>query len=332
MKAIVLDGFGGAEVLRAEEIDAPEPGPDDVLIRAQATSVNRPDIVQREGRYPPPPGESGILGLECAGTIESLGNNVENFSVGDRVFALLGGGGYAELARAHAGHVMPIPDKLSFTEAACIAETYITAWMNLFGNAGLADGETVLLHGGGGGVNTAAIQLVKTLCPASSVIVTASATKHERVRALGADHVIDYRASDFATETSNLTAGGGADVILDHIGQAYLEKNLRALATGGRLVIIGIMSGGDAQLNLGRLLVRRQRIIGSVLRPRSQKEKSKIIAEFSEAVMPLFADGRIRPVVDRVLPLEAAAEAHRLMEASRHFGKIVLSMDSRDAG
>ena len=328
MKAVVMDGFGSADVLRLDEIAAPLPGADEVLVRVHACTVNRPDIVQREGHYPPPPGESEILGLECAGTVESLGSDVKGFAVGDRVFALVGGGAYAGLVRARAGQTLPIPENLSFVEAACIAETYITAWMNLFGNASLKDGETVLLHGGGGGVNTAAVQLVKTLCPASRIIVTASAAKHDRVRELGADHLIDYRSCDFSAAVMKLTDGGGADVVLDHIGAAYFEKNLAALAVGGRLVIIGIMQGSDARLSLGRLMIKRQRIIGSVLRPRSDAEKSALIRDFAETVMPLFASGRLLPVIDRVVPLEEVAAAHRLMEAGGHFGKIVLTMDS----
>lgn len=327
MRAVVLDGFGPAEVLRVVEVEAPVPTPDQVLIRVHATSVNRPDIVQRQGHYPPPPGESEIPGLECAGTIESLGSEVDALAVGDRVFALLGGGGYAGLAVADAGQVLPIPDGMSFAEAACIAETYITAWLNLFGNAALRNGETALLHGGGGGVNTAAIQLVRQLRPDSTIIVTASTGKVDRVRALGADHVIDYRAGDFAAEVLSLTGNAGADVILDHIGAAYFEKNLAALAIGGRLVIIGIMQGSEATISLGRLMVRRQRIIGSVLRPRPAAEKQEIVRSFGDSVIPLFASRRIVPVIDRVLPLEDVVAAHRLMESSAHFGKIVLAVN-----
>ena len=320
-----MRGVGGPEVLEVGEIAAPKPAAHQVLIRVAAAGVNRPDVVQREGRYPPPPGESEILGLECAGTIIETGPDVSAHAVGDRVFALVGGGAYAELAVAHAGHTLPIPDGLGFEQAACIAEAYLTAWMNLFGNAALADGESVLLHGGGGGVATAAIQLVGALCPKSPIVVTASASKIDRVRTLGADCVIDYRKADFAAEVRSFTNGRGVDVILDHIGAGYLEKNLKALAIGGRLVIIGIMQGSDAKLSLGRLMRNRQRIIGSVLRPRSDAEKAALIAGFAATVMPLFASGRIVPVVERRFPLANAAEAHRLMESGGHFGKIVLT-------
>jgi putative PIG3 family NAD(P)H quinone oxidoreductase len=337
MKAVVLDSFGPAEMMRVDEVDAPSPGPGQVLIEVAATSVNRPDIVQRQGHYPPPKGESEILGLECAGTIVEVGPGIEPGvaagaggglpAVGDRVFALLGGGGYAELAVADAAHVVPIPDAMSFEQAACIAETYITAYLNVFRLGGLTDGESVLLHGGGGGVNTAAIQLVKALRPTSQILVTASELKLKRVQAVGADLVIDYRASDFAAETKRFTDGKGADVILDHIGAGYLEKNLEALAVNGRLVIIGVTQGSDAKLSLGRLMIKRQQIIGSVLRMRPREEKAEIIADFAATVMPLFQRGRISPVIDSLVPLERVVDAHRRMEASEHFGKIVLVMD-----
>ena len=324
MRAVVFDSFGAAEVMRVEERPDPVAGPGQVLISAEAAAVNRPDLLQREGGYPPPPGESAILGLECAGTIAALGPGVTGHAVGDRVFALVGGGGYAELVAADAALTLPIPAELGFEQAAAIAETYITAWMNLFGNAALADGESVLLHGGGGGVNTAALQLVDALCPASPIIVTASAGKLERVAALGADCVIDYRAEDFADATRRFTDGRGADVILDHIGAAWLERNLKALAINGRLLVIGIMQGSDATVSLGRLMVKRQRIIGSVLRPRPAREKAAIMAGFAAAVMPLFETGRIAPLIDRVYALDEVVAAHRLMEAGGHFGKIVL--------
>lgn len=319
-----MDSFGAAEVMRVDDIAAPVPRKGQVLIEVAATSVNRPDIVQRQGHYPPPPGESEILGLECAGTVVGVGPGVGSPAVGDRVFALVGGGAYAELCVADAALTLPVPPDVTFEQAACIAETYITAYLNLFRNAGLADGESVLLHGGGGGVNTAAIQLIDALCPQSPIIVTASAGKLNRVARLGPDLVIDYTSQDFAVEIGRFTDSRGVDVILDHIGAAYLEQNLEALAIGGRLLIIGIMKGSDASLSLGRLMVRRQRIIGSVLRPRPKSEKAAIIADFAKTVMPLFAAGRIAPLIDSELPIELVVDAHRRMEASEHFGKIVL--------
>ena len=310
--------------MRIGEAPPPRAAAGQVLIDVAATSVNRPDVLQRQGRYPPPPGESEILGLEAAGTIAEVGDGVRGLAAGQRVAALLGGGGYAEIAAAHAGHVLALPDGVSFEEGACICETYITAYLNVFVGAALQDGESVLLHGGGGGVTTAAMQLCRVLAPASQVIVTASTGKVARVAELGADHVIDYRREDFAEAVLRCTEGRGADVVLDHIGAAYLEKNMRALGVGGRLALIGVMGGRKAEIDLGRLLVKRQRIIGSVLRPRPTAEKTEIIAGFRQKVMPLFADRRIVPLIDRVYPLDEAAAAHRRMEDGAHFGKIVL--------
>jgi NADPH:quinone reductase len=324
LKAILLDGFGGPEVLKPGEAEAPIAGPGRVLIRVHATSVNRPDVSQRQGHYPPPPGESPLLGLEAAGTVEAVGAGVTELRPGERVFALLGGGGYAELAAAHAGHVMRIPANMSFEQAACICETYLTAYMNLFLYAELADGETVLLHGGGGGVTTAALQLVKMLVPGTRVVVTASTGKVERVAALGADLVIDYRQEDFAEAVLRYTEQRGVDVILDHLGGSYLAQNVRALAVGGRLALIGVMGGRKGELDLGAVLVKRLRISGSTLRPRPVAEKAAIIRSFEREAMPHFAAGRIVPLIHRVYPLEQAAEAHRAMEASEHFGKLVL--------
>ena len=324
MKAIVLDKFGGPEVLKPGEVEPPAASPGRVLIRVHATSVNRPDIVQRQGHYPPPPGESALLGLEAAGLVEAVGSGVTEFRPGERVFALLGGGGYAEFAAAHAGHVMRIPPSLSFEQAACICETYLTAYMNLFLYARLADGETVLLHGGGGGVTTAAMQLVKALAPRARMLVTASTRKVERVKALGADVVIDYRSEDFADAVQRHTDQRGVDVILDHLGGAYLAQNVRSLAVGGRLAVIGVMGGRKGDLDVGRLLVNRLSILGSVLRPRPVAEKTAIIRAFERDALPHFAAGGIVPLIHRVYPLEQAAEAHRAMEASEHFGKLVL--------
>lgn len=296
-----------------------------VLIRVAATSVNRPDAIQRQGNYPPPPGESPILGLEAAGTVGAVGAGVEGFVRGDRVFALLGGGGYAELAAAHAGHVLKMPSTLDFEQAACIPETYLTAYMNLFSNARLKDGETVLLHGGGGGVTTAAMQLCRVLVPRARVLVTASTAKVERVAALGGvELVIDYKREDFAEAIARHTGRRGVDVILDHIGGPYLAQNVRSLATYGRLASIGVMGGRKGELDMGRVLTQRLTIVGSVLRPRSVEEKTAIIRSFERDVMPHFAAGRIVPLVHKVYPLAQAADAHRAMEASEHFGKIVL--------
>jgi putative PIG3 family NAD(P)H quinone oxidoreductase len=314
------------------DTEPPAAGPGRVLIRVAATSVNRPDVIQRQGNYPPPPGESPILGLEAAGTVEAVGSGVEGFARGERVFALLGGGGYAELAAAHAGHVLRVPDSLSFEQAACIPETYLTAYMNLFLNAGLKDGETVLLHGGGGGVTTAAMQLCRALVPRARVLVTASTAKVERVAALGgAELVIDYKREDFAEAVLRHTDKRGVDVILDHIGGPYLAQNLKSLATYGRLASIGVMGGRKGELDMGRVLVQRLTIMGSVLRPRSVDEKTAIIASFERTVLPHFAAGRVVPLVDKVYPLARAGDAHRAMEAGEHFGKLVLRVREESA-
>ena len=324
VKAILQSGFGGPEVLELGEAETPQVAPGRVLIRVHATSVNRPDVVQRQGHYPPPAGESPLLGLEAAGTVEALGAGVTQLAPGERVFALLGGGGYAELAVAHAGHVLRMPAGMSFEQAACICETYLTAYMNLFLYAGLKDGETALLHGGGGGVTTAAMQLVKALRPRARVLVTASTGKVARVTALGADVVIDYKQEDFAEAVQRHTEQRGVNVILDHLGGSYLAQNVRALAVGGRLAVIGVMGGRKGELDVGRLLVSRLSILGSVLRPRPVEEKTAIVHAFERDVMPYFAADRIAPLIHRVYPLDEAAEAHRAMEAGEHFGKLVL--------
>ncbi len=325
MRAVILEQFGGPEVLRIGAVETPRPGDGQVLIKVAATTVNRADTIQRLGHYPAPKGESELLGLEVAGTIAEVGPGAVEFAVGDRVMSLVGGGGYAEYATAFADHLIRIPPAMSFEHAACVCETYITAYLNIFMLADLEDGEAVLLHGGGGGVNSSGIQLCRLLTPASRVIVTASPGKLERVRELGAHDVIDYKSQDFAEVIRELTGKRGVNVILDHIAAKYLAQNLASLAIGGRLVIIGLMGGAKAEINLGALMVKRQQIIGSVLRSRPVSEKAGIVRQFTAAVMPLFEQGTIVPLIHAVLPLDQAAEAHRMMEASEHFGKIVLT-------
>lgn len=327
MKAVLLEGFGGLEVLKVGDVEAPRPGEGQVLVKVAATTVNRPDLVQREGKYPPPPGDSEILGLEVAGVISALGPGVSGWAVGDRVISLVGGGGYAEYAVAYASHLMRIPESMSFAEAACVCESYITAFLNVFMIGGLKDGNTVILHGGGGGVNTAAIQLCKALTPNVRIIVTAHPSKIERVKELGADLVIDYTATpDFTEAVKEFTAKKGVDVILDHVGAKYLAPNMNSLGYAGRLVIIGVISGIKAELNLALMMVKRQQIIGSVLRSRPVKDKAEIVAEFTRTALPKFADRSIVPIIERAFPLDQVVEAHRMMEEDRHFGKIVLQI------
>lgn len=326
MKAVLLKDFGDADQLYIGDIPQPEAGAGEVLIRVAATSVNRPDIIQRQGNYPPPKGDSEVLGLEVAGTVESVGDGVSGYAAGDRVFALVGGGGYAEYAVAHAAHTMKIPDNLSFEQAACICETYITAYLNTFVLGQPESGNFILLHGGGGGVNTAALQLCNTLLPDAHTIVTASTHKVDRVSELGARHVIDYKTRSFADDVKTITEGKGANVILDHIGAAYLADNMKSLSVGGRLVVIGIMGGIKAELNIALMMVKRQQIIGSVLRSRPVAEKGDIIADFDATVMPLFRSGLIEPLISDQFSIDDAAAAHRAMENGEHFGKIVLKL------
>jgi NADPH2:quinone reductase len=324
MKAITLKDFGGPEMMQFTEVETPSAGDHQILIQVKATSVNRPDVIQRQGNYPAPAGDSEILGLEVAGIVESVGKGVSRYQPGDRVFALVGGGGYAQYALAREDHSMPIPQALSFEQAACICETYITAYLNLFMIGELEDKQSVLIHGGGGGVATAAIQLCKALTPGTEMFVTASTTKIDRINQQGADHVIDYRTQDFAEEVRRITEKRGIDVILDHIGAKYLEPNLKSLALAGTIVLIGVMGGIKAEINLAMLMVKRQRIIGSVLRSRPVAEKASIIEQFESTVLPLFASGTISPLIHATLRLEQAAEAHEMMESGGHFGKIVL--------
>jgi NADPH:quinone reductase len=327
MKVVTMTGFGSADVMQLGTLDQPTIAADEVLIKVVATSINRPDLVQREGKYPPPPGDSEILGLEVAGTIAEVGSAAGDWQIGDRVMALVGGGGYAEYARAYACHLMPIPDSMSFEEAACVNESYITAFLNLFILGGLEDGQTAILHGGGGGVNTAAIQLARTLTPNAKLIVTAHPRKIERVKALGADLVVDYTANpDFSGLVKEFTNKKGVDVIVDHVGAKYLAPNMASLGYTGRLVVIGVISGIKAELNLALMMVKRQQIIGSVLRSRPVVEKAEIVAEFTRRALPKFADRSIVPIIEKVFPIEEAVAAHQMMEADQHFGKIVLKI------
>jgi len=325
MRAVLLEGFGGIDVLKTGEVERPVPGKGQVIVKVHATSINRPDLVQREGKYPPPPGDSEILGLEVAGIVEELGPGVSGWSVGERVMSLVGGGGYAEYAVAYADHLMKIPESMSFEEAACVCESYITAFLNVFMIGEFSENQVAILHGGGGGVNTAAIQLCKALLPQNRLIVTVSPEKMEKVRELGADLMINFReVSDFTEIVKEYTGKKGVDLILDHIGAKYLAPNMNSLGYKGKLVIIGVTSGIKAELNLALMMVKRQQIIGSVLRSRPVSEKGAIVAEFTRRALPKFADRSIVPVIEKVFPLEAIADAHRMMEEDRHFGKIVL--------
>src|SRR5919197_2823332 len=325
MRAIVIREPGDESVLQMGEAPSPALGPADTRIRVYATSVNRADLLQLQGLYPPPPGASPILGLECAGEVVEVGPEARGFTPGQRVMALLPGGSYAEEAVVQHTAAIPVPDRMSDEEAGAFPEVFLTAFSNLFmsGLGALAPGETALVHGGGGGVGTAAILLCREA--GHPCFVTAgSDEKCRRCEALGATAAINYRREDFSTRARELTNGRGVDVVLDHIGAAYLAKNLAALAPGGRLVLIGLIGGAQGEVNLAQLLMRRLALIGSTLRGRSVAEKARIVENFRARFGAALAAGRLRVPIDRVLPLAAAAEAHRLMQSSAHFGKIVL--------
>jgi putative PIG3 family NAD(P)H quinone oxidoreductase len=325
MRAIVIREPGDESVLTLGEAPPPPLGPADVRIRVRATAVNRADLLQRQGFYPPPPGASPILGLECAGEVVELGPEARGVRVGQRVMALLPGGGYAEEVTVHHGSVLPVPDGMSDEEAGAFPEVFLTAFSNLFmpGLGAIAPGERALVHGGGGGVGTASIALLRDA--GHPVFVTVGgADKARRCVELGATAAIDYRSEDFAARVAELTHGEGVGVVLDHIGGKYLTKNIESLAIGGRLVEIGLMGGAQGEVNLGLMLTRRLAIIGSTLRTRSVDEKAAIVRGLRERFGHSLAAGRLTPIVDVVLPLADAAEAHRRMKASTHFGKIVL--------
>jgi putative PIG3 family NAD(P)H quinone oxidoreductase len=323
MRAIVFDSPGDESVLRLGEAPAPVLGPSDLRLRVRATAVNRADLLQRQGLYPPPAGASTVLGLECAGEVVEIGARVTGWKQGDRAMALLAGGGYAEEAVVHAGSAMAVPDALSDEEAGAFPEVFLTAFLNIFSiGAPPADG-WVLVHGGGSGVGTAAIALCKEA--GLRVIVTAgSEEKCARCRELGANVAIDYRVAEFAPAVREATGGRGVDVVLDSIGARYLAQNLASLGTGGVLVLIGLMGGARGEIDLASLLLKRARVVGSTLRGRSVEEKAGIVRAFESRFGAALRAGRLRPVVDRVLPLAAAAEAHRIVQSSVHFGKVAL--------
>lgn len=328
MRAVITTGTGGPEVIALGTADKPAPGKGEVLIDIAATAVNRADCAQRSGNYPPPPGASPILGLECAGRIAELGAGVTGWSVGDRVMTILSGGGYAEHATAPAGTLIKVPNAMSMVEAAAITEVFMTAYLNIFIEAGFKADESVLIQGGASGVGTAGIQLAKTLGAHSIFVTVGSADKARACEALGADRAILYKDENFADTINSLTGKRGVDVILDHIGGRNLAPNTACLALRGRLVIIGLMGGIKAELNIGRLMVKRQRVIGSVLRSRNVAEKTAITEQFKAHVMPHFESGAIKPIIHDVINLEDARRGHELMEANANTGKIVMRVNA----
>ena len=325
MAAIEIVAPGGPEVLRPAQRRVPEPGPAEVLIRVSAAGVNRPDVMQRQGKYPPPPGVTDIPGLEVAGEIVALGTEVSELRTGDRVCALVAGGGYAEYCAAPAPQCLRIPDSLTAVEAAAIPETYFTVWTNVFERGRLRNGETLLVHGGSSGIGTTAIQLAR----AFGARVFATAGTDEKCRAcerLGAERGINYKSEDFVAVIKDATGARGVDLVLDMVAGDYVPRDVEALAVEGRLVLIALQHGPKAELNLLPLLQRRLWITGSTLRPRSVEEKGAIARALHENVWPLLETGRCKPVIDSTFPLANAAEAHRRMESGAHVGKIVLTV------
>jgi putative PIG3 family NAD(P)H quinone oxidoreductase len=327
MICIEISSPGEPDVL--EPVERPDPVPDrgDVLIRVAAAGINRPDVLQRRGAYPPPPGASDIPGLEVAGTVVAVGEDVRQWRAGDAVCALVSGGGYATMCVAPARQCLRVPSPLDLVSAAALPETFFTVWTNVFDRGHLQAGETALFHGGTSGIGTTAIQLSR----ARGAIVYATAGSDEKVRAcesLGATRAINYRSQDFVGVIKELTGGRGVDLILDIMGGSYLPRNLSALAVDGRLVEIGLMGGETATIDLRRVLGRRLTVTGSTLRPRSVEEKGQIADALAREVWPLLDSGAIKPIVHRTFPLAEAAAAHRLMESSEHIGKIVLTAHS----
>jgi NADPH2:quinone reductase len=325
MRYVAMGEPGGPETLRIASGHVPRPGPQDVLVRVAAAGINRPDLLQRQGRYAPPPGASPILGLEIAGTVVAAGERAGRWRIGDRVCALLAGGGYAEYSVAPAVQCLPIPWSLTLIEAAGIPETYFTVWTNLFQRVRLTAGEAVLIHGGTSGIGTTAIQLARAF--GARVFATAGTpAKCEVCRALGAELAIDYRTEDFVTAVRAATGGRGVNVVLDMVGGSYVARNIAALATEGRLVQIAFMQGSRVEADLQAVMVKRLTITGSTLRPRTPAQKGAIARELETMVWPLLAAGIVRPIISQTFPLDQAADAHRTLEGSAHVGKLILTM------
>ena len=325
MTVIEIAEFGGPEGLVAAQRPVELPGAGEVLIEVAAAGVNRPDVLQRLGNYPPPPGASDIPGLEVAGRIAAIGDGVTGFQPGDRICALVAGGGYASHCVAPAPQCLPVPDGLDFVAAAAIPESFFTVWTNVFERGGLAAGESLLVHGGTSGIGTTAIQLGRAF--GARVFATAgSDEKCQACRDLGAEYAINYRNEDFVEIVKEKTGGVGVNLVADIVGGDYFPRNIRALATNGRLVQIGVLGGSRAEINLGPFMVKRLTLTGSTLRPRTVAEKAAIADALKENVWPRIAAGEIGPVVHTTFPLDQAADAHRMMEASSHIGKIVLTV------
>jgi len=327
MTAIAISEPGGPEVLKPETRPVPKPKPGEILIRVAAAGVNRPDVAQRSGSYPPPPGASDLPGLEVSGVVMALGEGTQRFGLGDEVCALVPGGGYAPYVTTPEPQALPVPRGLSMVEAAAVPETFFTVWANVFDHGRLKSGESFLVHGGTSGIGTTAIQLAKAF--GATVLATAgSAAKCDAMRKLGADRAIDYRQEDFVTVAKQETGRKGVDVILDMVGGSYIERNYAAAAQGGRIVQIAFLGGAKAEVNFTQLMMKRLVHTGSTMRPRTVAEKAEIARALEAKVWPLIAAGKIRPLIDRTFPLAEAAEAHQWMEQGDHVGKIVLVVEA----
>jgi putative PIG3 family NAD(P)H quinone oxidoreductase len=323
VRAVTLPSYGDPSVLTLAEVDDPVPAAGEVLVDVHATAVNRADLLQRKGFYEPPPGASRYPGLECSGVVAALGEDVTGWSVGDEVCALLAGGGYAERVAVPAGQLLPVPRGLTLLEAAALPEVVCTVWSNVFDLARLQPGEVLLVHGGTSGIGTIAIQLAKRHC-ARVLCTVGSPEKAAAAEALGAERAVRYREEDFVEVVRDVA--GGADVVLDNMGAKYLERNVQVLRTGGRLVVIGLQGGVKGELDLGALLAKRLTVFGTSLRSRPVEQKAHVVAGVRRDVWPAVEAGEVRPVVDRVLPLEQVAQAHEVLEASEHVGKVVLQV------
>lgn len=324
MKVIEVPQPGGADVLVFGERSTPEPDSEEVLIRVAGAGMNRADIMQREGKYPPPPGASDLLGLEVSGTVVALGKDTENLSIGNKVCALVAGGGYAEYCLAPASSCLPVPDRLDIVEAGAVPETFFTVWTNVFTRGNLSKGESILIHGGSSGIGTTAIQLAKAF--GATVLTTAGSDKkcHRSIE-LGADIAINYKEKDFVEEVLNITGGKGVDVILDMVGGSYVPRNLKCLTMEGRAVIIATQGGLKSEINILPIMMKRLTLTGSTLRGRSVEQKAAIADELREKVWPLLENNTVYPVIDSVFPVEQVKKAHLHLESGQHIGKIVLA-------
>jgi NADPH:quinone reductase len=323
MRTVIAEGGGGPEVLKVVTRPVPQPGPGEILVKVSAAGINRPDVLQRQGGYPPPPGAPDTLGLEIAGEVVAAGSGATRHPIGTLVMGLVAGGGYAEYAVVHESNALPVPEGLPIAQAGGVPETYFTVWTNVFARGRLQPGETLLVHGGSSGIGTTAIQLAKAF--GATVIVTAgSPAKCDACVELGADHAIDYRQADFVAVVKQATGGRGADVILDMVGGSYIPRNHEAAAQDGRIVQIAFLQGSRVELDFRRLMLKRLTHTGSTLRSRSVAEKAGIADALAEKVLPLLAAGRCRPVMDSTFPLDEVVEAHRRIDSGVHIGKIVL--------